>query len=222
MSANPVLAGLDGSGALLVVDVQRSFGDPAYLAGYGLDDAASDALVTAIDTIAALVEVARNAELPVVWIELASDPQQPWGSSNWLHGGDPTVMSADEPCIVGTPGADWYGVTPLPGDTRVAKKHYSGFHQTDLDARLREEGIDWVIVAGLTTECCVAATATDAMQNGFPVLIATDATAAYDVRIHTNALEQLALSVARLTTTSELAEALQSTRTESERESTHA
>jgi nicotinamidase-related amidase len=217
------LAGLTGGGALLVVDVQRSFGDPAYLADYGLDDAESDALVAAIAATGRLVDVARDSGVPVFWIELASDPATPWGSSNWLRGGDPSVMAADEPCIVGTPGADWYGVSPAAGEPRILKKHYSGFHQTSLDELLQSSGVEWVVVAGLTTECCIAATATDAMQNGYPVLIPTDATAAYEVRIHENALEQLALSVARLTTVADLEAALaDGTSASTERESSHA
>jgi nicotinamidase-related amidase len=63
----------------------------------------------------------------------------------------------------------------------------------------------WVVVAGLTTECCIAAIATDAFQLDYPVLIASDATAAYEVRVHENALEILALTTAQLVTTTELA-----------------
>ena len=209
-----VMEGLTaGKGALLVVDVQRSFGDPAFLGEYGLDQAAYQSVENAIWSMDSLIEAARGNRVPVIWIELASDPAKPWGSSNWLRGGDPLVMAPDEPCIIGTPGAEWYGVHPAEGETRIRKSHYSGFHETALKEVLTEAGIEWVTVVGLTTECCVFATATDAMQNGFPVLLPTDATAAYEVRIHENALESLALSVARLTTVPELVAALSSTET---------
>jgi nicotinamidase-related amidase len=200
-------------GALLVVDVQRSFGDPAFLGDYGLDQAAYQSVENAIWSMDSLIEAARQSGVPVIWIELASDPAKPWGSSNWLRGGDPLVMAPDEPCVIGTPGAEWYGVHPADGEIRIRKSHYSGFHDTDLKAVLNDAGIEWVTVVGLTTECCVAATATDAMQNGFPVLLPTDATAAYEVRIHENALESLALSVARLTTVAELVAAFPTTET---------
>lgn len=208
MSATDLLAGLNPTaGALLVVDVQRSFGDPMFLEEYGLDDEAYVALALAISAMTELVDAARAAGVPVVWIELGSSAETPWGSSNWLRGRDPLTMPADEPCIVGTPGADWYGVYPEPGELGVVKRHYSGFHQTNLDDQLKGAGIEWVAVVGLTTECCVAATATDAMQYGYPVIMPTDASAAYDVRIHANALESLALSVAKLTTAAELVSA---------------
>lgn len=199
------LVGLDPTaGAVLVVDVQRSFADPAHLSDYGLDDAAHASIVAAIAAMDELVDAARASGVPVVWIELASDPAAPWGSSNWLRGRDPLVMAADEPCVVGTAGAEWYGVHPAVDEVRIAKRHYSGFHQTGLDDILAAAGVEWVAVVGLTTECCVAATATDAMQNGYRVLLPADASAAYEVRIHDNALEQLALSVGKPTTVAEL------------------
>lgn len=212
MGPDRLLDGLDaGAGAVVVVDVQRSFADPAYLGGYGLDTEASAALVAAIDRMNVLVEGARSLGMPVVWVELASDPAAPWGSSNWLHGGDPLVMSDEEPCIVGTPGADWYGVHPAEGELRVAKSRYSGFLRTELDGLLGAAGVAWVAVAGLTTECCVASTANDAMQLGYPVLLPVDAAAAYEVRLHENAVEQLALSVAKPTTVDALLAAVAAT-----------
>lgn len=191
--------------ALLVVDVQRSFGDPAFLAGYHLDVRASALVADAIDGTARLVAAARGAGVPVFWVELGSDPAQPWRAGLWFRRGDPDApFGADEPCVVGTPGADWFGVAPADGEVRVVKRGYSGFLGTDLEAQLRKEGVDWVAVAGLTTECCIAATATDAFQLGWPVLVPTDAVGAYDVRLQENALEQLALNVAVLSTTAEL------------------
>ncbi|MFI5952776.1 cysteine hydrolase family protein [Cryptosporangium sp. NPDC051539] len=200
------LAALDGGRpALLVVDVQRSFGDPAFLAGYGLTPAASAAVASAVTTTASLVDAARAAGVPVIWVGLGTDPGAPWRASLWLRTGDPDASyGPDEPCLLGTPGADWYGLAPAAGETRVAKRGYSGFLGTGLEAHLRATGIDWVAVAGLTTECCVAATATDAFQLGWPVLLPTDAVAAYDTGMHEAALAQLALNVGVLTTTPEL------------------
>ena len=206
MTGATSLAALENlPGALLVVDVQRSFADPAYLGDYGLDEAASASVVDAIATIARLVDAARSLGVPVVWIELGSQPGRVWRSSGWLRGAPlDAAMSPDEPCVVGTPGAEWYGLEPADGEIRVVKRVYSGFFETGLEQRLRDAGVEWVAVTGLTSECCVAATATDAMQLDFPVVIASDATAAYDVRINTNALEQLALNVGRIVTSTDL------------------
>lgn len=196
-----------GKPALLVVDVQRDFADPACLSALNLADAVLADLDAAVRAIAGLVDTARGLGVPVVWVELGSDPARPWRASNWLRAGDyDAPMGEDEPCVVGTPGAAWYGMEPTEGEMRVVKRGYSGFLGTDLDARLRGElGCDWLTVVGLTTECCVQATAQDALQLDWPVLIARDATAAYDETVHDVALAQLELNVAVLCGSDEVA-----------------
>ncbi|WP_328499833.1 cysteine hydrolase [Streptomyces sp. NBC_00457] len=193
--------------ALVVVDVQRDFADPDRLAEYGLKEAELSALDQAITRIADLVDAARRAQVPVVWVELGSDPARPWRASNWLRGGDyDAPMSPAEPCVLGTPGAEWYRMRPAEGEPRVVKRGYSGFLGTDLDARLRAAGCDWLTIVGLTSECCVDATAQDAVQLDWPVVVPRDATAAYDLDVNAAALHQLGLNVALLSDVGEVVE----------------
>jgi nicotinamidase-related amidase len=113
-------------------------------------------------------------------------------------------MGESEPCIVGSPGAEWYRMQPAAGELRVVKRGYSGFLGTDLDERLRAAGYDWLTIVGLTSECCVDATAQDAMQLDWPVVVPRDATAAYDLAVNEAALVQLELNVAVLSDTDEV------------------
>ncbi|WP_328677486.1 cysteine hydrolase family protein [Streptomyces sp. NBC_00343] len=201
------LAGPFGRPALVVVDVQRDFADPDRLGAYGLTDTTLATLDRTVTRIVELVDVARAAEVPVVWVELGSDPARPWRSSNWLREGDyDAPMSPDEPCRVGTPGADWYQMHPEKGELRVVKRGYSGFLGTDLDARLRAAGHDWLTVVGLTSECCVYATAQDAVQLDWPVVVPQDTTTAYEHHVNAAALFQLGLNVALLSDADEVAE----------------
>jgi nicotinamidase-related amidase len=193
--------------ALVVVDVQRDFADPSRLGALDLSDAVLADLDSAVRKVAELVGAARESDVPVVWVELGSDPARPWRASGWLRAGDyDAPMGKDEPCVLGTSGAEWYGTQPAAGEPRVVKRGYSGFLGTDLDTRLREEiGCDWLTVVGLTTECCVQATAQDALQLDWPVLVARDATAAYDAAVHEAALAQFALNIAVLCDSDEVA-----------------
>jgi nicotinamidase-related amidase len=200
--------------ALVVVDVQRDFGEPARIAPYGLDDRASAAVDAAVTRIGALVDAARDADVPVVWVELGSDPSAPWRSSTWLRGGAlDAPMADDEPCRVGTVGAEWYRTGPVPGELRVVKRGYSGFLGTDLEARLTAAGIGWLTVVGLTSECCVFATAQDAMQLGWPVVVPSDATAAYDTDVHEAALTMIELNIGVVTDVAETTALWRSTTT---------
>jgi nicotinamidase-related amidase len=199
------LARAESRPALVVVDVQRDFADPDRLEGYGLTEDALATLDRTVTRIADLVDAARAAEVPVVWVELGSDPARPWRSSNWLREGDyDAPMSADEPCRIGTPGAEWYRMQPAEGELRVVKRGYSGFLGTDLDARLRAAGCDWLTVVGLTSECCVYATAQDAVQLDWPVVVPQDTTAAYEHHVNAAALFQLGLNVAVLSDADEV------------------
>ena len=201
------LARTDSGPALVVVDVQRDFADPDRLAAYGLKDAALTAIDRAVTGIEHLVDAARESEVPVVWVELGSDPARPWRASNWLRHGDyDAPMRPDEPCRLGTAGAEWYRARPAEGELRVVKRGYSGFLGTDLETRLRAAGYGWLTVVGLTSECCVYATAQDAVQLDWPVVVPRDATAAYDLDVNAAALVQLELNVALLGTTDDVVE----------------
>ncbi|WP_268793437.1 cysteine hydrolase family protein [Sanguibacter sp. Leaf3] len=200
------LPGPLGEGALLVVDVQRSFADPAYLPW--LDEAGLEAVDAAVTRTAWLVDQARASGVPVVWVALEQLPDSPWRTSLWLRGlEEGTWPVPDEPCVLGTPGAEWFRVGPLPGETVVPKRRYSGFLGTGLEAHLRETGVTWVVAAGLTSECCVDGTVRDAFQLGFRAVMTSDATTAYDAQTHTHALSVLAQNAAVVATSASVAAA---------------
>ncbi|MEU4317834.1 isochorismatase family protein [Nocardia fluminea] len=85
----------------------------------------------------------------------------------------------------GNPLADFLPEpAPLPGETVVAKQYPSAFHGTALAANLTADGIDTLVITGLTTSGCVRATATDAMQHGFRPMVVADACGDRDPRLH--------------------------------------
>ncbi|RFA18190.1 isochorismatase [Subtercola boreus] len=194
------------SGALLVVDVQRSFADPDYLPWVAADHL--PVIASAVEAVASLVDDARRAGVPVVWIQLGQSADRPWMSSLWLRGvaADAPWPGSDEPCVLGTPGAEWYGMAPLDDELVVTKRGYSGFFGTSLEAELGARGIEWVTVVGLTIDCCVDATARDAFQAGLPVLVPSDATAAYEPELQANSLANVALNSGVVVTSAEVVE----------------
>jgi nicotinamidase-related amidase len=66
-------------------------------------------------------------------------------------------------------------------------------------------GLDTLVLAGLTTECCVASSAWDGFELDFHIFIAADACAAYENALHDHALKALALSGATVAPTAQFA-----------------
>jgi nicotinamidase/pyrazinamidase len=52
---------------------------------------------------------------------------------------------------------------------------YSGFEKSDLAERLREKGVERLVVCGLATDYCVRASTLDACREGFDVTVVQDA-----------------------------------------------
>jgi ureidoacrylate peracid hydrolase len=65
-------------------------------------------------------------------------------------------------------------LTPQADDDVVYKTRFSGFYQTDLDARLRKMGINHLIVTGCTTSICVESTVRDAMFRDYLCVLLAD------------------------------------------------
>lgn len=71
-------------------------------------------------------------------------------------------------------------VQPLPGELIFRKKVNSSFIGTNLESHLREQGIDTVVIVGLTTNHCVETTTRMAGNLGFNTFLVSDATATFD------------------------------------------
>lgn len=97
-------------------------------------------------------------------------------------------------------GSEWVRIdprlAPRPEETILVKRAASGFFGTDLDARLRAANVDGVVVTGLTTSGCVRATAVDALQHDFRVLVVREAVGDRDLPAHEANLHDLQVKYA--------------------------
>jgi nicotinamidase-related amidase len=83
-------------------------------------------------------------------------------------------------------------VAPLPGETVIIKNDASAFCEGDLLPALRQGGIEWLIIAGVWSEACVAASVRDAIAAGFRVLVVKDACGSGTETMHETAILNLA------------------------------
>lgn len=85
-------------------------------------------------------------------------------------------------CVADTSGADFHPNLDesqlhviVSKATSPDQDAYSGFQGTSLATLLQERGVKRVLIGGLATDYCVKATAIDARQAGFEVIVLEDA-----------------------------------------------
>ena len=129
--------------------------------------------------LATLLDAARRTGVVVFYV-----PHRRWREGEvdrWRHP-TPWQLQIDREGLFaeGTWGGDWHpALAPQPGDV-VVEEHWgqNGFVNTDLDLQLRQHGIENIVVTGMTSNLCVAATARFGAELGYHVTLVRDATAA--------------------------------------------
>ncbi len=146
--------------AIVVVDLTHGFTDPSEPTGADLSEV--------VAATAELIEAGRPAGVPVVFTTIAYTAAEADGDAiTWLTKA-PGMRALRE----GSPVVAIDDRLPVdPGDHLITKKGASAFFGTGLAALLAGLRVDTVLICGATTSGCVRATAVDAVQGGFPVLV---------------------------------------------------
>ncbi len=173
----------DTTTALIVVDVQNDFADPAG----SLSVAGGDAVIPVIN---GEISMATSAGALVV----ATQDWHPETTPHFQKDGGIWPVH----CVGDTWGAELHPKLAVPDAAPRVRKGvngedgYSGFttrdpvtgeeQPTELDGALRSRGIRRVVVVGLATDYCVQATALDAARLGYDTAVLGDAIAAVDLQ----------------------------------------
>jgi nicotinamidase-related amidase len=146
---------------LLVVDLTYGFTDPE-------SPLACDAAV-ALEATATLLAAARASAsgIPRVFTRIAYDEPGRLVARAWLE--KVPALAALEP------GSRWAAIddalAPTPDEPVLTKLFASAFFGTPLATLLAAHGCDTVVVTGASTSGCVRASALDALQHGYRVVV---------------------------------------------------
>jgi nicotinamidase-related amidase len=138
--------------ALLVIDVQCGVLDDPGLARKKEIDRALDETVA---RIAGLIERARTASVPVIYV------QHDGGRGHRLEPGNSGWPLRSE-------------ITPQTGDAVLRKRACDAFFGTTLGAELAAAGIEQLVICGCMTEYCIDTTVRRAVSLGYDVWLAAD------------------------------------------------
>jgi len=169
-------AGAGARPALVVVDLVNGFTDPESPLWCDAD--------AAVAATARLLDAARAAGAPVAFTTVQYDEAGARVAQAFL---------AKIPALrtLGA-GSRWTRVderiAPRTGEPVLAKLFASAFFGTPLAAMLAAERADTVVVTGASTSGCVRATAVDALQHGYRVVVPREAVADRQAGPHEAAL----------------------------------
>jgi nicotinamidase-related amidase len=171
--------GLGRRPALIVVDATVGFTDPS--SPLGSESGAELAV------IARLLAAFRERSLPVVYTV-----------NGYAHASEASVFRQKIPLLdLLAEGSPWVGIAPQipakPQDIVIRKGVPSAFFDSPLRQMLVNLGVDSVVVCGFTTSGCVRATAVDALQCNFRLVVARDACGDRDRAAHEANLRDLGL-----------------------------
>ncbi len=173
--------------ALLVIDMQREF--------FASDeDGEPNPMLEIVPRVAALAALARRIGVRVIHTRegYAADLSDvtPYRASLDYVGYDGSLGRS---LIRGEQSHDFIEeMMPKPGETVIDKAGFSAFYASGLDNVLRASGVDHLLLAGVTTQCCVHSTLRDAVDRGYWCLTVADCCAASDPELHDAALALIA------------------------------
>ena len=188
-------AGFGARPAVVVVDLNLGFTDPASPLACDLDDV--------LVQTRALLDVARARGVPVLFTTIVYDAVASAAAAVFLR----TVPALR----VLAPGTRWVEIDSrlgrLPEEPVIAKAHASAFFGVPLAALLA--GRDTLVICGASTSGCVRATVVDAMQHGLSPIVPRECVGDRSARAHEQALDDIGGRYGDVVSAGEVARALE-------------
>jgi len=181
--------------AIIMIDMQRDFLEPG---GFG-ETLGNDVskLAPAIGPSKALLAGARRYGVMVIHTREGHRPDMSDAPPAKVERGAPSMRIGDAGpmgriLIRGEKGHDIIdALAPLPGEPVIDKPGKGAFYATDLGAVLQHNGIENLIVGGVTTEVCVHTTVREANDRGYRCIVAADCCGSYFPEFHEVALRMV-------------------------------
>lgn len=202
--------------ALLVVDMQRYFTQPAFpftqvfeelspgfSAGY-----LKRVRETVIPCIQSLLSCFRTLRAPVVFTAVGTEAGDGRELPCWLRAFDELGLATLGRRVwppIGDPS--WEideSLKPLAGEVVLNKLSAGTFATTGLEQRLRHQGVESVVVTGVSSDVCVATTAREAADRGFRTILVSDGCTTFSEQMHQASLDTFNIAFGWVRTAGEI------------------
>jgi nicotinamidase-related amidase len=171
--------------ALLVIDMQKFFLDPASLTF-------TCGGLAVLPNVKRLIAAFRNAGRPVIFTRHVHHPDRlDAGIMGWWW---------DGMCLEGSPESEIHDdLAPLAREKVILKHRYSSFYNTDLETVLRCLKVEDIVISGIMTNMCCESTARDAYFRDYRVFFPADGTGSINEEMHLASLLNLAFGFSWVT-----------------------
>jgi len=159
---------------------------------------------TLLARAASVLETAREAAIPIVYVKVGFRPGYPEVSPR-----NARFSKIKESGFLSGRGADIHpAVAPRPDDIVVVKHRVNAFAGTDLDLILRANTIDTLILFGIATSGVVLSTVRHAADADYRLVVVSDCCADRSPRVHECLIEDVFPTQATVVKAADLLEAL--------------
>ncbi len=166
-----------GKAGILLIDLQEYF---------------RDLIIPILDNLKRTIAFARKAGIPFFFTQHGHDSTAESGMlGKWWP--DLIIKGSEEALFLPE-------LEVREDDTIIPKTTYSAFHETELETKLREQGIEDVVIGGVMTNLCCETTARDAFVRDFRVFFLADGTSTVSEELHLASLKNLSYGFATLLT----------------------
>jgi maleamate amidohydrolase len=119
-----------------------------------------------VQNTATLLAAARAQGLPVYFTYQGIDPENPPGG----------IFGLKAPTLLEFTRGSWDCeidelIAPVEGEPVIEKQAFSAFFGSDLAQRMKDQGVDTIVICGCSLSGCVRATVVDGMQHGFRMMV---------------------------------------------------
>jgi gluconolactonase len=173
--------------ALLLLDFQNYGLHPeGYWAKQG-DPGWPSGAYPAVENTARVLDAARAAGILIVHVGAAWRPGSPEMNMNI-----PVFARGPDRSIEGTWGAEFYEpVSPIRGEIVLYKRSVSAFIGTELDRLFRVRDVNTLVLMGVATNFAVEASAREAVDRGYRVIVLADCCASHPQDMHEFSIERI-------------------------------
>jgi len=143
-----------------------------------------------LESIIGVISSARERKIPLFFTQHGHEPgEKPGMLAQWWI--DLIIKGSDDGRLLSD-------LDIREGDSIIPKTTYNAFHKTDLEEKLKDDGITDLVIGGVMTNLCCETTARDAFVRDFRVFFLADGTSTISEDFHLATLRNVGYGFATL------------------------